>query len=119
MLLQNLQVENGNYSKISDNCNYKTSLLKSYFSVPSMVQGLRYVQNDDQSVTVYWAEPTVRGSTVVSYAIGIKKRPLKFLNVTHYTIRQEDSTMFYNVTVSFSSFCSDNLCKPVLLNYFL
>jgi len=67
--------------------------------LPSMVRDLRYVRNDNQSVTVYWTEPTVRGSAVVSYAIGIKKRPLKFLNVTYFTVPQEENKIFYNITV--------------------
>ena len=72
--------------------------------MPSMVEDLTYTSNDDNSVTVHWKEPTVKGSSSLSYGIIVNDEPLKILHVTNYTIEQMETTVHYNVTVSFICF---------------
>ena len=64
-----------------------------------MVEKLSYERNPDRSITVHWKEPTVKGSKDLWYAVAINKQPLKFVNVTKYTIAQKESTIFYTVRV--------------------
>ena len=78
-----------------------------------MVQDLSRRRNADKSVTVYWKEPKVKGGKDLSYAITVNKRPLKFLNVTHYTIFPEESTVFYTVVVSFVLITEYTMCAFV------
>ena len=69
-----------------------------------MVEDLAYTRNDDNSVTVHWKEPTVKGSSSLSYGIKVNDEPLKILHVTNYTIEQMETTMHYNISVSFINF---------------
>ena len=65
-----------------------------------MVRDLNYKRNYDNSVTVHWKEPTVKGSSSLSYGIIVNDESLKIIHVTNYTIEQKNVTIHYNVTVS-------------------
>lgn len=73
--------------------------------VPSAVTNLRLMRNIDDSVTVFWDEPSSKGGLDLRYFFAINNDKGRFIASRNYTVYQKEDTQKYTFSVSLVFLC--------------
>ena len=70
--------------------------------MPSEVQNLTKRTNSDASVTIFWNEPLTKGGDDLRYFVTVNDEKGMFTTAMKYTVKQQQETKKYTVSVSMS-----------------
>eukprot|EP00795_Rhopilema_esculentum_P006985 gene6985-12606_t len=83
-----------------DKAMYNSTSVLTGSGLPSEVQNLTKRTNSDASVTIFWNEPLTKGGDDLRYFITVNGEKGMFTTKLKYTVKQEQETKKYTVSVS-------------------